>query len=221
MTSIYIDLAQNNSLLPDPNVRFYPTPIRKLTEGEIEDLIDTGNIDSLDEDILDAYNEYIVPFAEHITELLQPLWEKTQQEPFNIQHATQDILQYITETNTQDPKLDAIQATNPHPVHTYISPLEFNPETQNEIRKVLKVHELDDISVAINGILELTYAYGYPEQAIFNSPTITVYTEEGNIHSTETQEQLETHWDNVKPGLAPQQSPIKTGTVISTTSKNN
>lgn len=221
MTSLYIDLAQNNNLLPDPNVRFYPIPIRKLTEDEIENLIDTGTIDSLDENILDAYNKYIVPFAEHITELLQPIWEKTQQEPFNIQHATQDILQHIIETNTQDPKLDAIQATKPHPVHAYISPLEFNPETQNEIRKVLKVHELDDISVAINAMLELTYAYGYPEQAIFNSPTITIYTEEGNIHSIETQEQLETHWDNIKPGLAPQQSPIKTGTVISMTSKNN
>lgn len=221
MTSMYIDLAQNNNLLPDPNVRFYPIPIRKLTEDEIEDLIDTGTVDSLDEDILDAYNEYIVPFAEHITELLQPIWEKTQQEPFNIQHATQDILQHITETNTQDPKLEAIQATKPHPVHTYISPLEFSTETQNKIQKATKAHELDDISVAINAILELTYAYGYPKQAIFNSPTITIYTEEGNIHSTETQEQLETHWDNVKPGLAPQQAPIKTGTVTSITSKNN
>lgn len=220
MKSPYIDLAQKNNLLPNPNARFYSTPIRVLTESEIEELIDTGNIDTLDEDILDAYNENIVPFADHIAELLQPLWEKTHKEPFNTHQATKDILQHISETNTQDPKLDAIQATNPYPVHAYISPLEFSLETQHAIQEITKTQEINECSIAINAMLDLIYAYGYPEEAVFKFPTITVYAEEG-VYSLESQEEIETTWNDVKPGLAPQQSPIKTGTVISTTSKNN
>lgn len=208
MNSEYITLASEHDLLPDPKTRLYPKPIRTLTEEEIHKLITHGIIDSFDSDILDAFNEYAVPLAEHLAERLEPIWEETKTTPFNVGQAVQDFTQYITETNEQDPTYEAIEATGTCPVHAFISHLDLEYQTQRDIQETANIHDISTCTIALNGTLELTEAYGYPQEAVFEAPIISVYVNDELVTGFETQTPIHALWNTLEPGASPQQETV-------------
>ena len=205
MNSEYITLASEHDLLPDPRARLYPKPIRKLTEEEIHELIAHGVIDSFDSTILDAYNEYVVPFAEHLAERLEPIWEETETTPFDMGQAIQNLTRYISETNEQDPTYEAIEATGTYPVHAFISRLELDYQIQRDIQETANIHDISTCTIALNGMLELTEAYGYPQEAVFETPTLSVYVNDELVAELETQTPIYALWTALEPGTSPQQ----------------
>ena len=208
MNSEYLTLASEHDLLPDPQVCFYPTPIRTLTEEEIHELITHGIIDSFDPAILDAFNEYAVPFAEDLAERLKPIWEETKTTPFNVWQAVQDFTGYINETNEQDPTYEAIEATGTYPVHAFISHLDLEYQTQRDIQETANIHDISTCTIALNGTLELTEAYGYPQEAVFEAPIISVYVNDELVTGFETQTPIHALWNTLEPGASPQQETV-------------
>lgn len=215
MNSEYITLASEHDLLPDARVCLYPKPIRKLTE-EIHELIEHGVVDSFDSTILDAYNEYVVPFAEHLAERLEPIWEETKTTPFSVWQAVQDFNQYITETNEQDPTYEAIESTGTYPVHAFVSCLDLEPQIQKDIQETANIHDISTCTIALNGTLELTEAYGYPQEAVFETSTLSVYVDDELVAGLETQTPIHALWATLEPGTSPQQETV-TGKVTSIT----
>lgn len=208
MNSEYITLASEHNLIPDPRARLYPKPIRKLTEEEIHELITHGVIDSFDSAILDAYNEYVVPFAEHLAERLEPIWDETETTPFDMGQAFQDFTQYINETNEQDPTYEAIKATGTYPVHAFISHLDLEPQIQKAIQETANIHDISTCTIALNGTLELTEAYGYPQEAVFETPTLSVYIDDELVAELQTQTPIHALWTTLEPGTSPQQETV-------------